>query len=175
MTERMQQMRDVVKEQLSAASPEYAAISIMLGLFESLHTAKQSTEPLPSYEDDQQACLETFGLFVEKLRGDLSTKGVTDSRAKVKFVADAIWSKLSGVFSKEVLHAQHVSVFCHILQGKHGKGKRQLDCAGVVTTTLAAVQRLAAHEEHSDLQQCRLQLSFCFVRSCTSEADALKA
>ena len=50
MTERMQQMRDVVKEQLSAASPEYAAISIMLGLFESLHTAKQSTEPLPSYE-----------------------------------------------------------------------------------------------------------------------------
>ena len=31
-------------------------------------------------------------------------------------MADAIWSKLSGVFSKEVLHAQHVSVFCHILQ-----------------------------------------------------------
>ena len=37
-------------------------------------------------------------------------------QAKVKFVADAVWSKLSGVFSKEVLHAQHVSVFCHILQ-----------------------------------------------------------
>ena len=38
------------------------------------------------------------------------------SQGKVKFIADAIWSKLSGVFSKEVLHAQHVSVFCHILQ-----------------------------------------------------------
>ena len=37
-------------------------------------------------------------------------------QAKVKHVADAIWAKLSGVFSKEVLHAQHVSVFCHILQ-----------------------------------------------------------
>lgn len=37
-------------------------------------------------------------------------------QAKVKSVADAIWSKLSGVFSKEVVHAQHVSVFCHILQ-----------------------------------------------------------
>lgn len=42
--------------------------------------------------------------------------GACASQGKVKFVADAIWSKLSGVFSKEVLHAQHVSVFCHILQ-----------------------------------------------------------
>jgi len=38
------------------------------------------------------------------------------TQAKIKYVADTIWSKLSGVFSKEVLHAQHVSVFCHILQ-----------------------------------------------------------
>ncbi len=44
------------------------------------------------------------------------------------------------------------------MQGKYGKGKRQLDCAGVVTTTLAAVQRLATHEEHADLRQCRLQV-----------------
>ena len=54
------------------------------------------------------------------------------------------------------------------MQGKYGKGKRQLDCAGVVTTTLATVQRLSAHEEHLDLQQCRLQLSFCLVQCCIS-------
>ena len=42
--------------------------------------------------------------------------GAAALQAKVKIVADAIWTKLSGVFSKEVLHAQHVSVFCHILQ-----------------------------------------------------------
>lgn len=46
-----------------------------------------------------------------------------------------------------------------MLQGNFGKGKRQLDCAGVVTTTLAALQRLAVYEEHSDLQRCRLQVS----------------
>ena len=32
-----------------------------------------------------------------------------------------------------------------MLQGNFGKGKRQLDCAGVVTTTLAALQRLAVY------------------------------
>ena len=53
---------------------------------------------------------------------------------------------------------------CHALwllarvQGKYGKGKRQLDCAGVVMTTLAAVQRLAVHEAHADLRKCRLQV-----------------
>ena len=44
------------------------------------------------------------------------------------------------------------------MQGKCGKGKRQLDCAGVVTTTLAVVQRLALREEDADLQACRLQV-----------------
>ncbi len=47
------------------------------------------------------------------------------------------------------------------MQGKYGKGKRQLDCAGVVTTTLAIIQRLATHEEHADLRRCRLQVPFC--------------
>lgn len=48
------------------------------------------------------------------------------------------------------------------MQGKYGKGKRQLDCAGVVTTTLAVVQSLATHEEHADLRQCRLQVPSCY-------------
>ncbi len=76
-------------------------------------------------------------------------------------MADLIWSKLSGVFSKEVLHAQHVSAFCHILAGASAKGRRQLDCAGVVTTTLAVVQRLCRQEGFQDLAGCRLQVVLC--------------
>ena len=74
----------------------------------------------------------------------------------MKIVADLVWSKLSGVFTKEVLHAQHVSCFCRILQGH--KGKRQLDCAGVVTTVLAALQQLSLLEGHEDLKCCCLQV-----------------
>lgn len=79
-------------------------------------------------------------------------------------VADLVWTKLSGVFSKEVLHAQHVSTFCQILQTKSGKGKRQLDCAGVVTTVLAVLQRLSQQERHEDLHSCHLQV-------CTSSLN----
>lgn len=78
-------------------------------------------------------------------------------QAKVKLIADLIWSKLSGVFTKEVLHAQHVSCFCRILQGHNAKGKRQLDCAGVVTTVLAALQQISNLEGHEDLKSCCLQ------------------
>ena len=52
MAERMQRIQNAVKEQLSCARPDFAAISIMLGLFESLHTAKQYAEPSPSCEVD---------------------------------------------------------------------------------------------------------------------------
>ena len=79
-------------------------------------------------------------------------------QGKVKHVADLIWSKLSGVFSKEVLHAQHVSAFCHILGSAAPKGKRQLDCAGVATTTLAVLQHLSRQGFH-ELAGCRLQVS----------------
>ena len=42
-------------------------------------------------------------------------------------MADRIWDKLAGVFSKEVLHCQHVLTFCLILTGKAGSySKRQL-------------------------------------------------
>ena len=58
------------------------------------------------------------------------------------------------------MHYQSLADRMRALQGKYGKGKRQLDCAGVVTTTLAVVQRLALHEEHADLQACRLQVCF---------------
>ena len=82
----------------------------------------------------------------------------------MKHVADLIWSKLSGVFSKEVLHAQHVTGFCHILLlDGLPKVKRQLDCAGVVTTTLAVLQRLC-RQGFQDLAGCRLQV--CRSAAC---------
>lgn len=162
-------------------------------------------------------------------------------QAKVKAVADAVWARLSGSFSKDVLHAQHVYVFVQILRaGKASKGarectgcsfsiyyslymfkecsarraavllqlhrlcvssttclpwvaavcslqrvwsvipvmtclaslvyqtrseacgwpaaRRQLDCAGVVTTALAACQRLARQPAHEDLLAVRFQV-----------------
>ena len=80
-------------------------------------------------------------------------------QGKIKLVADLVWSKLSGVFSKEVLHAQHLSTFCQVLMAKSTKGKRQLDCAGVVTTVLAVLQQLALLGGHDDLRKCCLQVS----------------
>ena len=44
-------------------------------------------------------------------------------QGKVKAIADAVWARLSGSFSKDVLHAQHVFVFVQILRaGKASKG-----------------------------------------------------
>lgn len=51
---------------------------------------------------------------------------------------------------------QHLSAFTWIL-GK-GKGKKQLDCGGVVTTVLAACARLAAVHGHKDLSNARFQV-----------------
>lgn len=47
-------------------------------------------------------------------------------QGKVKAVADAVWARLSGSFSKDVLHAQHTYVFVQILRaGKASKGVRK--------------------------------------------------
>ena len=51
---------------------------------------------------------------------------------------------------------QHLSVFTGIL-GK-SKGKKQLDCGGVVTTVLAVCARLAAVHGHNDLCGARFQV-----------------
>lgn len=88
-------------------------------------------------------------------------------------MADLVWSKLSGVFSKEVLHAQHLSTFCKILQAKSTKGKRQLDCAGVVTTVLAVLQQLALLGGHDDLRSCCLQVSAILTLALQSCLPAL--
>jgi hypothetical protein len=76
---------------------------------------------------------------------------------QVIHVANAVWAKLTGSFSKDILHFQHVYHFCCYL-GPEKSSKRQLDCAGVTTTTLAACQRLAAVHGHTDLQCCTMQV-----------------
>ena len=54
------------------------------------------------------------------------------AQAKVKAVADAVWSRLSGNFSKDVLHAQHVSAFVQIIRaGKASKGEDAAPCLSV--------------------------------------------
>lgn len=47
----------------------------------------------------------------------------------MKAVADAVWSRLSGNFSKDVLHAQHVSAFVQIIRAsKASKGEDAVPC-----------------------------------------------
>ena len=53
---------------------------------------------------------------------------------------------------------QSVWTFTRVLAAGKGKGKRQLDCAGVVTTTLAVCQALAQDANHTDLASCRFQV-----------------
>ena len=54
--------------------------------------------------------------------------------------------------------AQHLSCFLQYCGHPLPKGKRQLDCAGVVTTVLAICHTLARRPEHADLQGCRFQV-----------------
>lgn len=68
-------------------------------------------------------------------------------------VEQAVWSIQQGGAPR----AAHFH-FLPILQGKAGKAKRQLDCAGVVTTVLGVLQQLALHESHDDLRSCCLQV-----------------
>lgn len=48
MAEQCQKILSLVSEQLSTDLPDYAFISILLGLFEAVHTAKQPVEPSAS-------------------------------------------------------------------------------------------------------------------------------
>ena len=45
MAERAENITSSIQKHLSAELPDYASISISLGLFEIIHTAKQPSEP----------------------------------------------------------------------------------------------------------------------------------
>ncbi|KAK9846774.1 hypothetical protein WJX84_001352 [Apatococcus fuscideae] len=153
----------ILREQLSEPLPDLAKISIVLGAVEAPLTVKDTK--LQRWPLDLQADIayatHHLDMFLSEAATNLQKHHCSDTRAKVKMVADLIWSKLTGVFAKDILHAQSVWTFARALaagKGK-GKGKRQLDCAGVVTTTLAVCQRLALDPEHADLAACRFQVS----------------
>ncbi|GAB4822004.1 hypothetical protein N2152v2_009050 [Parachlorella kessleri] len=147
--------------ELQQDRPDLAKLSIALGLCEAPLTAKQeANQQWPQgLQRHVESSLEVFESFVLQVHQQLHAAGALDSRGKVKAVADAVWSKLTGSFSKDILHAQHVSNFTALLLPGGVKGKRQLDCAGVVTTTFAVCQRLAQRHGHGDLAGCGMQVS----------------
>ena len=58
----------------------------------------------------------------------------------MKAVADAVWARLSGSFSKDVLHAQHVYMFAQILRaGKASKGVRE--CSYILSNCFSVMSR----------------------------------
>jgi hypothetical protein len=143
---------------------DVARFSIALGLVEASLTAKDPAQQLwpelSVLEAQVDACAAAVRAFAADQAARLPPPGQSapsrdaSRRAAVKAVADAVWSKLTGSFSKDVPHAQHVSSFARALQPAPAGGpppRRQLDCAGVVTTTYAVCADLARRHGHADL------------------------
>lgn len=163
----------VIQQELQSPDVNIAKVSIALGSMESPLTKKDPTErcwPV-DFLGEVRECLDIFQHFVAEVNRQLATKKL-DTRGKVKLVADAVWSKLTGVFVNDVLHVQHVYVFTQHLKYGTKSSKRQLDCGGVVTTVLAACQLLALQHGHTDLAACRFQVSedHCWL-NCDPEAE----
>ncbi|KAK9861542.1 hypothetical protein WJX84_007248 [Apatococcus fuscideae] len=151
----------VVRNELSRNAPDIAKISIVLGAIEGPLTVKdgKSQQWPRDLQADVAEATEHFSGFLVEARAHFQKLPSNDSRGKVKAVADLIWSKLTNSYAKDILHAQSVWTFTRVLAAGKGKGKRQLDCAGVVTTTLAVCQALAQDANHTDLASCRFQVS----------------
>ncbi|KAL3136760.1 Menin [Trebouxia sp. C0009 RCD-2024] len=156
----LSQLTALIKQELEAPDVNIALVSIALGAVETPLTKKDPAHQIwpANLMDEVDECMKIFENFVATINSQIAAKQL-DLRAKVKLVADAVWSKLTGVFVNDVLHVQHVYVFTQHL--KHGtkSSKRQLDCGGVVTTVLAICQRLAQEYGHADLAACRFQVS----------------
>jgi len=151
----------VVRKELSKGRPDVARVSLYIGLCEAALTAADTSSrgwPV-ALSSEAEAGLRLLDDFVLSLDG--KTRSCAGTREKLKLISDSVWSNLSSTFTKEVLHAQHVSSFCNILASAGQKGgKRQLDCAGVVTTVLAIAHRLASLSEcHADLATVYIQVS----------------
>lgn len=139
--------------------PDIARVSIALGLVEEALTQRDPAErqwpaALPA---QVAAATEAFDAFVAEQRKKLQE--LSDARAKVKALADAVWGHLTGSNSKDVLHVQHVSSFTRLLVPGKQYAKRNLDCAGVTTTVYAAVHALARRHGHADLHDVRMSIS----------------
>ena len=201
----------LVRDQLRSPTPDTASISIALGILEACLCHKDPAQQCwPSaFQEQLTSHQQVFHSLVDvevqaRLQGvtgprvsSVATKALQQPasrlidllQAKLKAIADLVWSKLTAGFSKELqhaqarsccwscsarqirctdklMHAQHLYCFLQFCGSQQPKGKRQLDCAGVVTTVLAIAQRLALQLEHADLSSCRFQV-------CTSSLKKL--
>lgn len=152
------------RRELQSETPNTALLSIVLGALEAPLSRKDAEAWPEDLPEQVQRHAESFAAWLEASTAWLD--GGAAGPAKIKAMADAVWSKLQKGFSKDVLHAQHVYNFAALLlpagDSAAGGGKaarRQLDCAGVVTTTYSACQALAASGGHADLRGCRMQIS----------------
>jgi len=160
-------LHDLIRREIfSPDEPDVARISIALGLVEEALTHKSEERLWPNLERDVHEAMQAFNLFIDDQSHRL--KNICGTRAKVKAVADAVWSHLTGAFSKDVLHAQHLYNFVKFLgpEGKRKFSKRHLDCAGVTTSVYAACHSLAVHHGHADLGDVFMQISedHCFLQ-----------
>jgi hypothetical protein len=136
----------------------------------SLTPRDESKQVWPSDLPGTVAALDAaFEAWVGDLAGAPALAAANSPAAKVKAVADAVWSRLNkGAFSKDLQHAQHVFCFAALLAPDVVPGvKKQLDCAGVVTTAYAACHALSRRfSQHRDLAAARMQVSedHCWVQ-----------
>jgi len=89
----------------------------------------------------------------------------SNTRKKVKYIADEIWARLNCSAVKNITHAQHLYSFIRYLDGKSTVKRRVLDCAGVVTCTYCFCQILASDYGHKDLEGVRMCITedHCFL------------
>ncbi|KAL4859226.1 Acyl-coenzyme A oxidase [Chlorella vulgaris] len=163
-------LESLLRHELAQHTPDVAKLSIALGAVELSLTSKDVSKQ--QWPQDLQATVQELDAAFEQWVGDVTTNAALtaapSTAAKVKAVADAVWSKLNKGYSKDLQHAQHVYSFAALLlpQGVPGL-KKQLDCAGVVTTAYAACHALSRRfPQHADLATVRMQVSedHCWVQ-----------
>ncbi|GMH40486.1 hypothetical protein BSKO_08390 [Bryopsis sp. KO-2023] len=150
-----------LKSELASDRPHIARVSIALGLLEIPLTSKREDERIwpENLEAEVEKHYKAFREFVKGVHQECEKKNIETAREKIKLLANSVWAKLTGVFSKDVLHAQHLGCFTPFLLMDKLRGRRQLDCAGVVTTVFAASKILESDFDHADLNQLCMQVS----------------
>ena len=156
----------VLDHELHEGWPNLARLSLALGVVEAAWTA-EAGKGSDAELDPSAVCTaldQGLAQFEDWVMGTAAPLVCDlDTRAKVRAIAGAVWSRLQAKsFTKEVLHAQHLSSFVATLAptGALGGVKRQLDCAGIATTVLCTCRFLsrAFPERHEDLAGIRMQV-----------------
>eukprot|EP00803_Ostreobium_quekettii_P007049 evm.model.scf_949.3 EVM.evm.TU.scf_949.3 scf_949:35523-41466(-) len=154
-------LEDLLRAELSSQAPDVARVSIALGLVElplTLKNVEQPTWPI-NLEEEVSQHVAVFMDFVECTSKKIgaSHTAIRTPRDKVTLVANSVWERLTRGFRKDIIHAQHVSCFTSYILNS-SRGNRLLDCAGIVTTVLAACNYLANRFGHDDLKDIVMQI-----------------